>query len=140
MKTKLGHNQRCILKLLQELSQGKTMQDISYYGGSIFRGQRCISIGRECSLYNDAPWKIIDLRHAGALFRQEHDSRLGFNTLRTFNGVIHSFIKKGIVSPVPTEIITQGLCNDPSRAMHYVKTERAQQGNIRFVVMNIPNA
>ncbi len=74
------------------------------------------------------------------IFRQEHGGRLGYNTLRTYNGVLHALIKKGVVNPVSTEIIIQGLYNDSDRAMHYIKTKKVQRGNIRFVVMNIPDA
>ena len=136
----LGINQKQILQILNKVASGRQPQDISYYGGSISFGQRCISIGRECTLYYDVPWWIIDVRHAGAIFRQEQGGRLGHNSLRTFNGVLRSLIKKGMVVPVSAKVISQGLYNDPDKVKHCAMTNAPHRGNIRFVVMNIPDA
>ena len=135
----LGINQKQILQILNKVASGRQPQDISYYGGSISSGQRCVSIGRESNLFYDVPWWIIDVRHAGAIFRQEQGGRRGHNSLRTFNGALRSLIQKGVVSPIPAEIITQGLYDDPGR-MHHNRTKNPPKGNIRFVVMNIPDA
>lgn len=136
----MGKNQRMLLRSLQDLSAGRVTHDITYYGGCLAHGRRSISIGRECTLYYDVPWWIIDVRHAGAIFRQEHGSRLKCNTLRTFNRALHALIYKGMVIPLSADIITQGLCNAPQSVIQDAMAQRARTGNIRFVVMNVPNA
>ena len=74
IKTTLGRNQRLVLKILRQLSLGENISAMSYYGGSVGQTERCISIGRDCRLYYDVPWWIIDTRHAGAIFRQETET------------------------------------------------------------------
>ncbi len=108
MATKrLGYLQQHILVILRDISTGKGLSDVSYYGGSITNGQRCISIGRECTLYYDVPWEVIDLRHAGKLFWMEHQ-RLGVNTTKTFNRAVHSLISRGIIMPVSLKTVFAG--------------------------------
>jgi len=136
----LGVNQKLILQILNKVASGRYLKDISYYGGSVSSGQRCISIGRESKLFYQVPWRIIDVRHAGAIFRQEQGGRLGHNSLRTFNGVLRSLIKKGMVVPVSAKVISQGFYNDPDKVKHCAMTNAPHRGNIRFVVMNIPDA
>ncbi len=136
MKTPLGRNQRLVLNILHKLSMGDNISAISYYGGSVSKTERCISIGRDCQLFYDVPWWIIDTRHGGAVFRQEHGERLVHNALRAYNGVLRSLIKKGVVIPLPTETITQRHYNDNEIVAHYPKTVRTKKVNIRFVVMN----
>ncbi len=99
-KRGLGFNQQHVLSILKSLSAGDDLEDVSYYGGSVTGGKRCISIGRGCRLVSNIPWEIIDLRHVGKLFWISEHQRLGVYTHKTFNRVIHSLRSRGILLPV----------------------------------------
>jgi len=139
MNTSFGRNQRLVLSIVKQLSSGKDISALHYYGGSVSQTERCISIGRDCQLYYDVPWWIVDIRHAGAIFRQARSARLGYNALRSFNRAIHGLINKGVVIPVAREIVSQGGYNDLKKEQYkYPKT--AHRGSLRFVILSVPNA
>lgn len=135
----LGKNQRYVFDLLLELSTGQKIVNTKYYGGSVYNGQRCISIGRECWLHYGVPWWIIDVRHVGAIFRQKHGDRLGSNSLRSFNKALHGLLKKGLIAEVPVEYIKQGYYKEPHTLTYSEEPVTAVSRAIRFVAL-VPNA
>ena len=134
----LGKNQLYVFDLLSDLSFGRNVQDIRYYGGSVSKRERCISIGRHCSLFYDIPWWVVDVRHASALFKKAHGDRLGYSCLRTFNRAIHNLIQKGYIIPVATKIIAQGSYEDLLKRTQ--ESPNIPDENLRFVLVNIPDA
>jgi hypothetical protein len=134
----LGKNQRFVLNILSDLVRGRNVKDIRYYGGSVSKGERCVSIGRECKLYLNVPYWIVDVRHTGALFRQKHGERLGYHCLRSFNRTMHGLLKRGLISEVPVEYIKQGKYQKPP-GLRFEEPLRTTSSAIRFVSL-VPDA
>ncbi len=133
-RKRLGYLQQHILVILRDVSTGKELSDVIFYGGSVTGGNRCISVGRECTLYYDVPWRIIDLRHVGALFRKVHGDRLGLNCNRVFNRTVHSLIRRGFIIPVSSPLIKESLFD----LAVIEKTGPPTQGcNIRFALLAV---
>ncbi len=104
----LGYNQLHISQLLEDLSEGKMLEDISYHGGGISAGVRYIAIGRSSELFYNVPHWVIDLRHASKLFHIRESTRLGENTIKTFNRAVHALLHRGLLLSLSNEMIKQG--------------------------------
>ena len=130
----LGKNQRHILGIISDLSKGLNLMTIRFYGGDITNGRRCISIGRECSLFYDIPWEVIDLRHAEKVFEQtQQGNRLCTNCQRTFNRTSHSLIKRGLLAVIPTVVIRTGQYLDIEKNIITTFARQTSKEAIRFV-------
>ncbi len=130
----LGFNQLHILQLLDDLSEGKLLEDLSYHGGGISAGVRYIAIGRSSELYYNVPHWVVDLRHASKLFHIRESARLGENTIKTFNRTVHALLRRGLVLPLSNEMIKQGHydCN--------IRQHNTPGARLRFILLNVDNA